>query len=86
LDLKKDLDGYELFVNNSGTFKSTDKPVVWIFAIDAKGSPVESFSLEELDYVFSANQTYYFSMRSVTKDDVVSVFSLPPVKLTLKSS
>ena len=78
----EDLDGYELFINRSGTFKVTDTPVAWIFASDSRGNPVESFLLSDLNYTFSINQTYYFSMRSVTKDDGVSAFS-PVVTLRL---
>ena len=75
LDPDKDLDVYEIFVNKNGRFNASDQPVATVFATDARGRDVESCSLKDLDYNFSFNQTYYFSMRSVAKTGAVSAFT-----------
>lgn len=82
LDPEKDLDSYEIYVNQTGTFSETEEPAAVVFATEANGNPLESFSLENLVFSFSTNQTYYFCMRSITKAGVASEFS-SVVRLTI---
>ena len=71
------LEGYEIFVNESGYFSVNDKPVLWVPATDSRGNLVESLNLNELEpyYSFSANQSYFFSLRAVANNGETSAFS-----------
>jgi hypothetical protein len=75
LDPGEELDGYELFVNDSGDFMDEELPAAFIMAVDPSGFPTESFDLGLLEYPFTEGRTYFFCMRSVTKAGVPSDFS-----------
>ena len=76
LDPEIDLQGYEIFVKrNSKMFSTNDEPVLFLSAIDTSGNLIQSFTLTDLDYTFSTNQTYYLCVRSITKSGLVSTFS-----------
>ena len=82
LDPEVDLEEYEIYVNQTGTFSTENEPVAYVSAVNSSGNATTSFDLGALDYSFAASQTYYVCMRSVTKSGVKSEFS-PVISFTI---
>ena len=76
LDPARDLDHYEIYVNESGNFASTDQSDAVVSAVDpASGGPVASFDIANLAPFLAPNVSYYVSMKSVSVTGVKSDFS-----------
>ncbi len=75
LDPLEELDVYEIYVSDTGGFSDEDYPEAYVSAVDSHGNATESFDLGNLNYHFVPGETYYISMRSVTKNGVRSDFS-----------
>ena len=83
LDPAKDLEDYEVYIKETGSFQSTEPPTAIVSAVDpSTGNLVRSFNLGNLGPFLSANKTYYVSMRSVSKTGVKSAFS-PSVSFSI---
>jgi hypothetical protein len=73
-----DLDGYEIFVNESGSFADTDTPKAIVSAVDsASHTLVSSFNLANLAPYLSRGVVYRVSMRAVAVTGLKSDFSPP---------
>ena len=76
LDPARDLAHYEIYINETGKFASTDPTTATVSAVDpAKGDLVTSFDLANLGPFLSAGKTYFVSMQSVSNTGVKSDFS-----------
>ena len=83
LDPAKDLDHYEIYVNETGNFASTDPSDATVSAVDpAGGGLVRSFDIANLTPFLTTNVKYFISMKSVSVTGVKSDFS-PTVSFTL---
>ena len=83
LDPSRDLEHYEIYVNETGNFASTDPSDATVSAVDpAGGKLVTSFDIANLGDFLSPNVKYYVSMKSVSVTGVKSDFS-PAVSFTL---
>jgi hypothetical protein len=76
LDPARDLENYEIFVNETGTFPATETPAAVVSAVEpTSGSLVTSFNLGNLGPFLDAGKTYHLSMRSVSRTGIKSDFS-----------
>ena len=76
LDPARDLAHYEIYINEKGTFASTDPSTATVSAVDpASGKLVTSFDLANLGPFLSANKTYFVSMQAISNTGVKSDFS-----------
>jgi len=76
LDPARDLEDYEIFVNESGTFQPTEEPTAIVSAVEPSGGNlVTSFNLGNLGPFLAAGKTYHVSMRSVSRTGIKSDFS-----------
>ena len=83
LDPARDLAHYEIYINETGNFASTEPSDADVSAVDsAGGGLVTSFDMANLAPFLSPNVTYYVSMKSVSVTGVKSDFS-PPASFTL---
>jgi len=74
-----DLDRFEIFVNESGSFTGADSPMAAVSAMDpATHLLTTSFNLANLSPHLTAGPKYYVSMRAVALTGLKSDFS-PPV-------
>lgn len=72
-----DLDSFEIYINESGTFSDVDKMAA-VAAYDSQSSKVTtSFNLANLSPYLSKGVVYRVSLRAVTKNSVKSDFSPP---------
>jgi hypothetical protein len=73
-----DLDGYEIFVNESGVFADADTPKAIVSAVDPSSHTlVSSFNLANLAPYLSKGVVYRVSMRAVAVTGLKSDFSPP---------
>ena len=83
LDPAKDLDHYEIYVKETGSFSPTDAVDATVSAVDpANGGLVTSFNIANIAPFLSPKVTYYVSMKSVSVTGVKSDFS-PAVSFSL---
>ena len=76
LDPRTDLDGYEIYVNQSGSFANTDTPSAIVSAVDTTThSLTTSFNLANLGPYLSRGVVYRVSMRAVAITGLKSDFS-----------
>jgi hypothetical protein len=73
-----DLDGFEIYVNESGAFADSDSPRAIVSAVDPLTRvPITSFDLANLAPYLSKGISYRVSMRAVAVTGLRSDFSLP---------
>ena len=73
-----DLDGFEIYVNESGSFAATDTPMAVVRAVDPVAQTLTtSFNLANLGSYLSRGITYRVSMRAVALTGLKSDFSPP---------
>lgn len=73
-----DLDGFEIYVNETGTFSDGDTPSAVVSAVNpATRSLTTSFNLANLSQYLSTGITYRVSMRAVAVSGLKSDFSPP---------
>lgn len=73
-----DLDGFEIYVNESGSFSDADAPRAIVSAVDPTTRvPITSFDLANLAPYLSKGISYRVSMRAVAVTGLRSDFSLP---------
>lgn len=73
-----DLDGFEIYVNESGSFADADTPSAVVSAVDpATHSLTTSFNLANLGSSLSRGIVYQVSMRAVAVTGLKSGFSPP---------
>ncbi len=83
LDASKDLAGYEIYVNETGTFSAADTARAFVRGTDPPaGAPVTSFDLSKCVPPLQPGRKYYLSMKSVDREGVRSDLALPPVLFT----
>jgi hypothetical protein len=71
-----DLDRFEIYVNESGTFTETDVPMAELLAVDAQSNTLAtSFDLANLSPNVTAGPKYYVSLRAVAITGLKSDFS-----------
>mgnify|MGYP006271056859 FL=1 len=76
LNPAKDLAHYDIYINDSGKFSSTDASTATVSAVDpANGNLVTSFDLGNLGPFLSAGKKYFVSMQSISNTGVKSAFS-----------
>lgn len=76
LDPAKDLEGYELYVNESGTFSEAASPMAEVQAVDpGTGQPRTSFDLANLGPFLFPGVTYQVSIRAVAVSGLKSGYS-----------
>jgi hypothetical protein len=76
LDPMTDLDGYEIYVNESGVFADSDMPNAIVGAVDTQSHTlVTSFNLANLGPYLSRGVVYHVSMRAVAVTGLKSDFS-----------
>lgn len=77
-----DLDRFEIYVNDTGTFSDTDTPMAAVSAVDpANHTLTTSFNLANLSPHVTAGPNYYVSLRAVALTGLKSDFS-PPVSFS----
>lgn len=77
-----DLDRFEIYVNESGSFTDTDTPLAAVNAVDqATHSLTTSFNLANLGSHLTVGPHYYVSLRAVALTGLKSDFS-PPVSFS----
>jgi hypothetical protein len=77
-----DLDRFEIYVNESGSFTDTETPLAAISAVNqATHSLTTSFNLANLGSSLTAGPRYYVSLRAVALTGLKSDFS-PPVSFS----
>jgi hypothetical protein len=73
-----DLDVFEIYVKNSGSFSASDTPMASLPAVDpGSGQLATSFNLANLGPYLSRGVTYFVSIRTVAKNTLKSDFSAP---------
>ncbi len=76
LDPASELDRFEVYVNENGTFADNDPEMAAVSAIDrATNQITTSFDLANLSPFISKGIQYYVSIRAVTKTGLKSDFS-----------
>ena len=75
IDPMKDLDRYEIYVNESGSFTDTDSPLA------AVSTKTTSFNLANIGSPLTVGPHYYVSLRAVALTGLKSDFS-PPVSFS----
>jgi hypothetical protein len=71
-----DLDRFEIYVNESGSFTDADSPMAAVSAVDpATHSLTTSFNLANLTPHVTAGPKYYVSLRAVALTGLKSDFS-----------
>lgn len=71
-----DLDRFEIYVNESGSFADTDVPMAELRAVDAQTNALAtSFDLANLSPDVTAGPQYYVSLRAVAITGLKSDFS-----------
>ena len=77
-----DLDRFEIYVNETGTFTDTDVPKAALRAVDAQTQTLAtSFDLANLGPPLTVGPHYYVSLRAVALTGLKSDFS-PPVSFS----
>jgi hypothetical protein len=77
-----DLDRFEIYVKEAGTFTDTDVPMAELRAVDAQtNSLATSFDLANLRAHLTVGPHYYVSLRAVALTGLKSDFS-PPVSFS----
>jgi hypothetical protein len=77
-----DLDRFEIYVNESGSFTETETPLAAISAVNTTThSLTTSFNLANLGPPLTAGPRYYVSLRAVALTGLKSDFS-PPVSFS----
>ena len=77
-----DLDRFEVYVNESGSFTDTDSPKAAISAVNpATHSLTTSFNLANIGPPLTVGPRYYVSLRAVALTGLKSEFS-PPVSFS----
>ena len=73
-----DLAGYEIYVNESGTFTDADAPKVFVRAVDdVTHTLITTYNLANLAPPLSRGVVYRVSMRAVSVTGAKSAFSYP---------
>jgi hypothetical protein len=73
-----DLDRFEIYVHESGTFTDTDIPQAIVSAVDpATHNIATSFNLANLSAYVTVGPRYYVSLRAVAITGLKSDFSSP---------
>ena len=73
-----DLDGFEIYVNETGSFADADTPSAVVSAVDPSTHPLtSSFNLANLAPYLSKGISYKISMRAVAVTGLKSDFSPP---------
>lgn len=76
LDPARDLDTYEVYVNETGTFSDTSSHMAEVRAVDSRtGNPGTSFDLDNLRAYLTPGVTYHVSIRAVSISGLKSAFS-----------
>ena len=71
-----ELDSFEIYVNNSGTFSPADAPVAYVQAVDpGSGHVTTEFNLANLGPFLSPGVVYRVSLRAVALTGAKSDFS-----------
>jgi hypothetical protein len=82
MDPVKDLDRFEIHVNESGSFTDTDSPLVAVSAVDPTTHHLTtSFDLANLSSHLTVGPHYYVSLRAVALTGLKSSYS-PPVSFS----
>ncbi len=77
-----DLDGFEIYVNESGSFSDSEIPTAVVSAVDPGTRTItSSFNLSNLSPYLSKGINYQVSMRAVATSGLKSQFS-PPVSFS----
>ena len=77
-----ELDRFEIYVNESGSFTNADPPMAALSAVDpATRSLVTSFNLANIGSPLTVGPRYYVSLRAVALTGLKSDFS-PPVSFS----
>jgi hypothetical protein len=77
-----DLDRFEIYLNETGTFTTNDVPLAELSAVDPQTSTLAtSFNLANLSPEVTVGPKYYVSLRAVAITGLKSDFS-PPVSFT----
>ena len=77
-----DLDRFEIYVNESGSFTDADTPMAAVSAVDpSTGNLATSFDLANLSPHLTVGPQYYVSLRAVALTGLKSDFS-PPVSFS----
>ena len=77
-----ELDQFEIYVNETGTFTDKDVPMAELGAVDAKTQTLAtSFNLANIGPPLTVGPQYYVSLRAVARTGLKSDFS-PPVSFS----
>jgi hypothetical protein len=78
LNPSSDLEVFEIYVKNSGSFSPADSPMAALEAVNpSTGQLTTSFNLANLGPYLSKGVTYFVSVRAVAKNSLKSDFSNP---------
>jgi len=76
LDPGTDLDSFEIYINENGSFSNADNEMAAVSAIDSgSGQPTTTFDLSNLAPFLSQGVTYHVSIRTVALNGLKSDFS-----------
>lgn len=82
MDPVTDLDRFEIYVNESGSFTDTDSPLAAVSAVDPATKKITtSFDLANLSSHLTVGPQYYVSLRAVALTGLKSSHS-PPVSFS----
>ena len=83
LDPARDLEKYEIFINETGSFSPNEPPRGEFPAVDpASGSPVTSYDLSKIVPPLVTGRIYFAAMRVIDKNGTKSDMSYPAIQFT----
>jgi hypothetical protein len=83
LDPARDLEKYEIFINETGSFSPNEPPRGEFPAVDpASGSPVTSYGLSKIVPPLVTGRIYFVAMRVIDKNGTKSDMSYPAIQFT----
>ena len=83
LDPARDLEKYEIYINETGSFSPNDPPQGEFSAVDpASGSPVTTYDLSKIVPPLETGRIYFVAMRVIDKNGTKSDMVYPAIQFT----
>ena len=83
LDPARDLEKFEIYINETGSFSPNEPPRGEFPAVDpASGSPVTSYDLYKIVPPLKTGRIYFVTMRVIDKNGTKSDMAYPAIQFT----